>query len=96
MNPAAGQPAKARAQDGIVPRSLVQLEPGEALGLLGTVGMGRVIFSQHALSAARPVHHIADGEDIVVRLEDGGAPRRRSRTMRPAPSWPARPTPSTP
>ncbi|MET7861101.1 pyridoxamine 5'-phosphate oxidase family protein [Streptomyces sp. NPDC005318] len=51
----------------------MQLEPGEALRLLGTVGMGRVIFSQHALPAARPVSHIVDGEDIVVRLEDGGA-----------------------
>ncbi|MFE9255207.1 pyridoxamine 5'-phosphate oxidase family protein [Streptomyces sp. NPDC006879] len=46
---------------------------GEALRLLATVSLGRIVFTQHALPAVRPVSHLVDGEDIVVRLQDGGA-----------------------
>ncbi|MCX5126940.1 pyridoxamine 5'-phosphate oxidase family protein [Streptomyces sp. NBC_00347] len=35
--------------------------------------MGRIVFTEHALPAVRPVNHLVDGEDIVVRLQDGGA-----------------------
>ncbi|MEV6329950.1 pyridoxamine 5'-phosphate oxidase family protein [Streptomyces sp. NPDC051909] len=53
------------------PRRMAPLPRAEALRLLGTVSLGRIIFTQHALPTARPVNHLMDGEDIVVRLHDG-------------------------
>ncbi|MCB5169873.1 pyridoxamine 5'-phosphate oxidase family protein [Streptomyces bambusae] len=49
------------------------LDRTEALRLLGTVSLGRVVFTQQALPAVRPVNHVVDGEDVVVRLHDGSA-----------------------
>ncbi|MDT0449564.1 pyridoxamine 5'-phosphate oxidase family protein [Streptomyces sp. DSM 40473] len=45
----------------------------EALRLLGSVSFGRVVFTQRALPAIRPVNHIVDGEDIVIRTHEGAA-----------------------
>ncbi|MFE2548241.1 pyridoxamine 5'-phosphate oxidase family protein [Streptomyces sp. NPDC059355] len=50
-----------------------QLDRDEALGLLGTVSLGRIVFTRHALPAVRPVNHLVEGESIVVRVHDGGA-----------------------
>ncbi|MEN8651911.1 pyridoxamine 5'-phosphate oxidase family protein [Streptomyces sp. 21So2-11] len=49
------------------------LERGEALRLLGSVSLGRLVFTQQALPAIRPVNHVLDGEDIIIRLSDGAA-----------------------
>ncbi|MEV7414521.1 pyridoxamine 5'-phosphate oxidase family protein [Streptomyces sp. NPDC089919] len=49
------------------------LERSEALRLLGSVSLGRVVFTRYALPAVRPVNHVLDGEDILVRVHDGGA-----------------------
>ncbi|MET9886664.1 pyridoxamine 5'-phosphate oxidase family protein [Streptomyces sp. NPDC006430] len=54
-------------------RRMKPIDRGEALRLLGTVSLGRIIFTQHALPAVRPVNHVVDGESVVVRLHDGGA-----------------------
>ncbi|MCH0566256.1 MULTISPECIES: pyridoxamine 5'-phosphate oxidase family protein [unclassified Streptomyces] len=43
------------------------LEPAEALRLLGTVPLGRIVFTRHALPAIRPVNHLLEGDDIIVR-----------------------------
>jgi hypothetical protein len=53
------------------PRSLTQVDRAEALRLLGTVSLGRIVFTQHALPAVRPVNHLMDGDDIIVRLHEG-------------------------
>ncbi|MCB5179303.1 pyridoxamine 5'-phosphate oxidase family protein [Streptomyces antimicrobicus] len=50
-----------------------ELDRTEALGLLATVSLGRIVFTQDALPAVRPVNHLLDGEDIVVRVLGGGA-----------------------
>ncbi|WKV75905.1 pyridoxamine 5'-phosphate oxidase family protein [Streptomyces sp. PCS3-D2] len=50
-----------------------ELDRAEALGLLATVSLGRIVFTRHALPAVRPVNHLVDGEDIVVRIHGGGA-----------------------
>lgn len=55
------------------PRRMRQLDRDEALGLLGTVSLGRIVFTRHALPAVRPVNHLVEGESIVVRVHDGGA-----------------------
>ncbi|MCX5071163.1 pyridoxamine 5'-phosphate oxidase family protein [Streptomyces sp. NBC_00513] len=49
------------------------LDRAEALRLLGTVSLGRIVFTQHALPAVRPVNHLVEGEDVIVRIHDGGA-----------------------
>ncbi|THA81715.1 pyridoxamine 5'-phosphate oxidase family protein [Streptomyces sp. A0592] len=50
-----------------------ELDRAEALELLATVSLGRIVFTRHALPAVRPVNHFVDGEDIVVRIHEGGA-----------------------
>jgi hypothetical protein len=39
----------------------------ESLRLLGSVPIGRVVFTHHALPAIRPVNHIVEGQQIVFR-----------------------------
>ncbi|KOT90828.1 pyridoxamine 5'-phosphate oxidase [Streptomyces sp. NRRL F-5755] len=53
------------------PRYREQLDRSQSLRLLGSVPLGRLVFTQNALPAIRPVNHLMDGEDIVVRLNDG-------------------------
>jgi nitroimidazol reductase NimA-like FMN-containing flavoprotein (pyridoxamine 5'-phosphate oxidase superfamily) len=52
-------------------RSLVELSRDEALRLLASVPFGRVVFTQRALPAIRPVNHIVDGEDVIIRTNLG-------------------------
>ncbi|MGN0120828.1 MAG: pyridoxamine 5'-phosphate oxidase family protein [Streptomyces albidoflavus] len=54
-------------------RHTVELTRTEALALLGQVSLGRVVFTQRALPAVRPVNHLLDGDDIVVRTHDSSA-----------------------
>ncbi|QES58081.1 pyridoxamine 5'-phosphate oxidase [Streptomyces venezuelae] len=55
------------------PRHMRELDRAESLGLLATVSLGRIVFTQHALPAVRPVNHLVEGGDIVIRIHDGGA-----------------------
>jgi Pyridoxamine 5'-phosphate oxidase len=55
------------------PRRLEQLSRGEALQLLGTVSLGRLVFTHRALPAIRPVNHVVEGESIIVRATAGAA-----------------------
>ncbi|MEU6313117.1 pyridoxamine 5'-phosphate oxidase family protein [Streptomyces sp. NPDC047014] len=50
-----------------------ELDRAECLRLLATVSLGRIVFTQHALPAVRPVNHLVHGGDIVVRISEGGA-----------------------
>ncbi|MCX5010318.1 pyridoxamine 5'-phosphate oxidase family protein [Streptomyces sp. NBC_00555] len=54
-------------------RHMRELDRAEALRLLATVSLGRIVFTQHALPAVRPVNHLVDGEDIIIRTHEGGA-----------------------
>ncbi|TLQ48485.1 pyridoxamine 5'-phosphate oxidase family protein [Streptomyces marianii] len=56
----------------VAPRRMTRLDRVEALGLLGTVSLGRIVFTERALPAVRPVNHLMDGEDIIVQLHEGG------------------------
>jgi nitroimidazol reductase NimA-like FMN-containing flavoprotein (pyridoxamine 5'-phosphate oxidase superfamily) len=42
-----------------------ELGRDEALRLLGSVHVGRVVFTHHALPAIRPVSYVVDGERII-------------------------------
>jgi nitroimidazol reductase NimA-like FMN-containing flavoprotein (pyridoxamine 5'-phosphate oxidase superfamily) len=50
-----------------------ELAREEALRLLATVPLGRVVFTDRALPAIRPVNHIVDGRDIVFRTSSSAA-----------------------
>ncbi len=41
--------------------------------LLGSVSLGRVVFTARALPAIRPVSHLVDGDLIIIRTDSGAA-----------------------
>ncbi|CAL9628921.1 putative protein [Streptomyces sp. enrichment culture] len=59
---------------GPAPRRMLPLGRAEALRLLGTVSLGRLVFTHRALPAVVPAVHLMDGQDVVVRLHDGAPP----------------------
>ncbi|WP_315986662.1 pyridoxamine 5'-phosphate oxidase family protein [Streptomyces sp. STR69] len=50
----------------------------EALKLLGSVRLGRVAFTDRALPAIRPVSHVMDEGDFIVRTQGGSALSNRA------------------
>ncbi|MFE1315129.1 pyridoxamine 5'-phosphate oxidase family protein [Streptomyces sp. NPDC058755] len=54
-------------------RRSLELSPDEALRLLGSVPVGRIIFTRHALPTARPVNHVLDDGAIIIRTHEGAA-----------------------
>jgi hypothetical protein len=55
------------------PRRSIELDRDEALRLLGSVSFGRIVFTRHALPTVRPVNHVLDQGDIVIRTHEGAA-----------------------
>ncbi|HKD89633.1 MAG TPA: pyridoxamine 5'-phosphate oxidase family protein [Streptosporangiaceae bacterium] len=60
-------------------RSLGELSRGEALQLMASVPVGRLVFTHQALPAIRPVNHLVDGDKIVIGLTAGSAIAASSR-----------------
>lgn len=54
-------------------RRMETLSREESLGLLGSVTLGRVVFTHLALPAIRPVYHLVDEDQIIVRAHLGAA-----------------------
>ncbi|MFR9799811.1 pyridoxamine 5'-phosphate oxidase family protein [Streptomyces sp. MS06] len=54
-------------------RRTIELDSRESLRLLGSVSFGRIVFTQHALPTIRPVNHILDRDDIVIRTHAAAA-----------------------
>lgn len=54
-------------------RRMVEVDGVEALRLLGSVPMGRIAFTRQALPTIRPVNHIVDNGNIVIRTHEGAA-----------------------
>jgi nitroimidazol reductase NimA-like FMN-containing flavoprotein (pyridoxamine 5'-phosphate oxidase superfamily) len=54
-------------QDGPGARTLTELTRVEALQLLSTISYGRVVFTRNALPAIRPVNHVLDNGEIIIR-----------------------------
>jgi hypothetical protein len=50
-----------------VAREVVELDRAEAMRLLASIGYGRLVFSQDALPAIRPVNHLVDHGRVIVR-----------------------------
>ncbi|MEZ7005159.1 pyridoxamine 5'-phosphate oxidase family protein [Streptomyces sp. AD55] len=61
------------------PRRSTELDGEEALRLLGSVSLGRIVFTQHALPTVRPVNHVLDDGDVVIRTHEGAALTSRTR-----------------
>ena len=54
-------------------RRLSELSREQSLGLLGSVALGRIVFTLHAMPAIRLVNHMLDGQDIMIRSHSGAA-----------------------
>ena len=55
------------------PRQGIDLTAGECWQLLASVSIGRIVFTQRAMPAIRPVNHFIDGRKIIIRTHDGAA-----------------------
>ena len=55
------------------PRRCVELKHAEALRLLGSISLGRIVFTLRALPTVRPVNHLLDQGDIIIRTDAGSA-----------------------
>ena len=49
------------------PQGSRQLDHAEAMRLLASVSYGRVVFTQNALPAIRPVNHLIDDDRVIIR-----------------------------
>lgn len=55
-----------------------ELTPPECVALLGTVPVGRLVFTEHAMPAIRPVNFQLSGDSVVVRTTRNGSLGRLS------------------
>jgi hypothetical protein len=55
------------------PRQAVDLTEGECWLLLSSVSIGRVVFTQRAMPAIRPVNHFVDGRTVIIKTHLGAA-----------------------
>ncbi|MFJ9539155.1 pyridoxamine 5'-phosphate oxidase family protein [Streptomyces sp. NPDC101225] len=63
---------RTRGQEGAPgPRRAGELDRAEALRLLDSICLGRIVFSQNALPAIRPVNHMVDEGDVIIRTHVG-------------------------
>ncbi|HEX6472167.1 MAG TPA: pyridoxamine 5'-phosphate oxidase family protein [Streptosporangiaceae bacterium] len=56
-----------------ITRDLTELTETESLALLGSVPLGRIVYTLRALPTVRPVSHILDQGNIVIRSHLGTA-----------------------
>lgn len=71
-----GKPSMTTDNTRVLPagaRRSIELDGDEALSLLGTVSFGRIVFTRHALPTVRPVNHVLDDGDVVIRTHEGAA-----------------------
>ncbi|MFC0527661.1 pyridoxamine 5'-phosphate oxidase family protein [Phytohabitans kaempferiae] len=54
-------------------RVLEQMDVADCLELLGGVSLGRVVYTEKALPAIRPVNHVLDDGAVIIRSHLGGA-----------------------
>jgi hypothetical protein len=54
-------------------RRLQELSPHESMRLLGSVSLGRIVFTARALPAIRPVTHLVDGDHVIIRADSSAA-----------------------
>ncbi len=57
----------------VQPRQTLELTEDESWQLLGSVSLGRVVFTMKALPAIRPVNHLVEDKTIIIRSHLGSA-----------------------
>jgi nitroimidazol reductase NimA-like FMN-containing flavoprotein (pyridoxamine 5'-phosphate oxidase superfamily) len=55
------------------PRQALDLTENECWQLLASMSLGRIVFTQHALPAIRPVNHLTEDATIIIRSHPGSA-----------------------
>ncbi len=70
---AGDEQVRARVMGGVQPRQVLELTEPECWDLVGSVSLGRVVFSMHAMPAIRPVNHLVDDKTIIIRSHLGAA-----------------------
>jgi hypothetical protein len=50
-------------------RRLEELNPRESMSLLGSVPLGRIVFTARALPAVCPARHLVDDDHVIVRAD---------------------------
>jgi Pyridoxamine 5'-phosphate oxidase len=65
--------ARARTGQIVQHRQAVELTEEECWALLGSVPLGRVVFTMKAMPAIRPVNHLVDGTTVIIRSHLGAA-----------------------
>lgn len=63
-------------------RLLTELTREESVRLLSSVSLGRIVFTHRALPAIRPVNHIVDNGDVIIRSNLGTAVVSAANTAR--------------
>jgi nitroimidazol reductase NimA-like FMN-containing flavoprotein (pyridoxamine 5'-phosphate oxidase superfamily) len=61
------------AHMGDSPRHMKELTRDEAIRRLAGVQVGRVFFTSHAMPAVRPVNHLIDDGQLIIRSREGSA-----------------------
>jgi nitroimidazol reductase NimA-like FMN-containing flavoprotein (pyridoxamine 5'-phosphate oxidase superfamily) len=64
---------RARIRQISQPRQAVELTEEESWQLLGSLSLGRVVFTMNAMPAIRPVNHLVDNKTIIIRSHLGAA-----------------------
>ena len=54
-------------------RQVLELTRAESWRLLGSVSLGWIVFTRHAMPAIRPVNHLVDDQTIIIRSHLGSA-----------------------
>ncbi|WP_300609241.1 pyridoxamine 5'-phosphate oxidase family protein [Trebonia sp.] len=54
-------------------RQTINLTEAESWELLASVSLGRIVFTQRAMPAIRPVNHLVDNRTIIVRSHLGSS-----------------------
>ncbi|OQO90076.1 pyridoxamine 5'-phosphate oxidase family protein [Saccharomonospora piscinae] len=63
------------------PMEMTTLTEAECLALLSTEPVGRLVFTENALPAIRPVNFVLDGRDVVIRTTADSWARRVADTV---------------
>jgi hypothetical protein len=66
-------------------RRMEELDPWESMRLLGSVTLGRIVFTAWALPAIHPARHIVDDHRVILRADSSvaitSAPRAQAGTV---------------
>jgi len=63
------------------PRRMIEMTRAESLRRLAEVSFGRIVFTEHAMPAIRPINHIVDNGAVIVRTHLGAGLQNGKRVV---------------